>query len=253
MGLTSGSRVNDLLRGQTLPADERQARDLLTALGATDPETERGVHLYRAARAEQDQAKRDASQPGWWLQSGYADQVRDIAPSRLLGRQVELDELHAWCADGDEAYVRWEAGPWAGKSALMAWLVLHPPPRTWVISFFVTATRNTQADSTAYTDGLLDQLAAITSDQVPSSASPLQRDQLRRQMLEQATAKAVKAGRRLVLIVDGLDEDCGKDGSRVALPGLRGRPPSAGLARSPRAASARDARRRHWNAERILL
>jgi hypothetical protein len=76
-----------------------------------------------------------------------------------------------------------------------------------VISFFVTAARNTQADSTAYTNQLLGQLAAITSGQVPPSASPGQRDQLRRQMLEQAAARAVKAGLRLVLVVDGLDED----------------------------------------------
>ena len=106
--------------------------------------------------------------------------------------------------------MRWEAGPWAGKSALMSWLVLHPPPGTWVISFFVTARLAAQADSTAFTDGLLDQLVAVTGgEQVPPSASALQRDGLRRQLLEEAAARAVKVGRRLVLVVDGLDEDCG--------------------------------------------
>ena len=172
-------------------------------------EVERGVRLYKAARAERDQATRDAGQPGWWLRSGYVEQVRDIAPLQLLDRQGELDELAGWCAGGDEAYVWWQAGPRAGKSALMAWLVLHPPPGTWVISFFVTARLATQADSTAFTDGLLDQLAAITGDQVPPLTSATARDQLRRQLLEQAAARAAKAGRRLVLVVDGLDEDCG--------------------------------------------
>ena len=33
-----------------------------------------------------------------------------------------------WCSGGGEAYVWWQAEARAGKSALMAWLALHPPP-----------------------------------------------------------------------------------------------------------------------------
>ena len=87
-----------------------QARALLAALGATDPERGRGVRLYRAARAEQDQAKRDTGQPAWWLRSKYVEQVDDIAPLELLDRDAELAELADWCAGGDEAYVRWRQG-----------------------------------------------------------------------------------------------------------------------------------------------
>lgn len=209
MGLTSATRINDLLRGRALPADEEQAQALLKALGTIDRETVQGVRLYKAARAEHDQAARAAGPPGWWLRSGYVRLVGDIAPLQLLGRDDELDELASWCAGGDEAYVRWQAGPRAGKSALMSWLVLHPPPGTWVISFFVTARLAAQADSTAFTDGLLDQLAALTGEQVPPSAPAAVRDRLRRQLLEKATDQAVRTGRRLVLVVDGLDEDCG--------------------------------------------
>ena len=209
MGLASATRVGELLRGLALPADERQARDLLGALGAVGTETERGVRLYQAARYERVRAARDAGRPGWWLRSGYAAQISDIAPLELLGRQDELEELADWCASGDEAYAWWQAGPRAGKSALMAWLVLHPPPGTWVISFFVTARLASQADSAAFTDGLLDQLAAITGEPVPPLTLAAARDGLRRRLLEEAAARAVKDGRRLVLVVDGLDEDCG--------------------------------------------
>ncbi|MDQ4020706.1 MAG: serine protease, partial [Actinomycetota bacterium] len=58
--------------------------------------------------------------------TAYQMQVRDIAPDRLLDRNAELDELVGFCA-GDQSYTWWQAGPWAGKSALMAWFVLHPP------------------------------------------------------------------------------------------------------------------------------
>jgi hypothetical protein len=205
----AATRVGELLRGEGLPVDEEQARALLAALGATDGEIRKGVRLYRAARAELDQAVQAAGPPGWWLRSGYVRLVGDIAPLQLLGRDDELDELARWCASADEAYVRWQAGPQAGKSALMAWLVLHPPPGTWVVSFFVTARLAAQADSTAFTDSLLDQLAAVTGKQIPPDATAQMRDRLRRQLLEQAAECAVKAGRRLILVVDGLDEDCG--------------------------------------------
>ena len=90
MGLTSATRINDLLRGRALPADEEQARALLKALGAIDRETAQGVRLYKAARAEHDQAARAAGPPGWWLRSGYVRLVGDIAPLQLLGRDGEL-------------------------------------------------------------------------------------------------------------------------------------------------------------------
>lgn len=158
-------------------------------------------------------------------------QVGDIAPLQLLGRQGELEELAAWCADGDEAYAWWQAGPRAGKSALMAWLVLNPPPGTWVVSFFVTARLARQADSAAFTDSLLDQLAAVTGEQVPPVTSAAARDGLRRRLLEGAAARAVKEGRRLVLVVDGLDEDCGSlpDSGLASIAACLPKRPPAGL------------------------
>ena len=114
-----------------------------------------------------------------------------------------------------------EAGPGAGKSALMAWLVLNPPPRTCVISFFVTARPAGASNSAAFTDGLLDQLAAVTGEQVPlrprrryGTAAPT--------AAGKAAAQAVKAGRRLVLVVDGLDADSGP----CLAPGWRASPPA---------------------------
>ncbi|WP_330186355.1 hypothetical protein KZZ52_16475 [Dactylosporangium sp. AC04546] len=201
--LRQPSRVGAMLRGEALPADEPQARRLLEALGAVGAEVERGVRLYHQARAEERPA------PEWWWRSGYLEQVGDIAPARLVDRRAELDELAAWCSGGNEPYVWWQAGPRAGKSALMAWFVRHPPPRVWVVSFFVTARYAGQADSAAFTDGLLEQLAAITGEQVPPVTSAVARDGLRRQLLAEAAARAANTGHRLVLLVDGLDEDCG--------------------------------------------
>ncbi|MEU7960771.1 tetratricopeptide repeat protein, partial [Micromonospora humida] len=209
LNMTSRTRIGEMLRGLSRPADEAQARDLLTALGAVGGEVERGLGKYRAACAEHADQDRVVRHPDWWLRSGYVQQVGDIVPEQLLDRDAELAELAAWCTSGDEAYVWWQAGPRAGKSALMAWFVLHPPPRVWVVSFFVTARYTGQADSSAFTDELIDQLAAITGQQVPPVTSSRERDRVRRQLFDAAVERAVRTGRRLVLLVDGLDEDCG--------------------------------------------
>ena len=84
MGLTSATRVNDMLRGRALPADDAQAQALLCALGAVGSEIDKGARLYRAARVEQDQEKQAAGLPGWWQRSAYIEMVRDIAPAQLL-------------------------------------------------------------------------------------------------------------------------------------------------------------------------
>ena len=142
------------------------------------------------------------------VRTAYQAQVRDITPDHLLDRDVELDELVGFCA-GDQPYAWWQAGPWAGKSALMAWFVLHPPAGVDVVSFFVTARRAGQSDSDACTDALIEQLAALVGESPDGllTAGPRRGTMLR--LLEDAAGRAREAGRRLLLAIDGLDEDSG--------------------------------------------
>ncbi|MDG4827661.1 serine protease [Asanoa sp. WMMD1127] len=156
--------------------------------------------------------------PGATLtRAGYRELVRDIAPAGgTLDRGAELDELARFCA-GDEPYLWWRAGPWAGKSALLSAFVLDPPAGVEVVSFFITARLVTQSDSGAFTDALIEQLAAVAGEQVPPSLTPSGRDAHRRALLQAAAQRTRKAGRRLVLVVDGLDEDTGaRPGSGLA-------------------------------------
>jgi len=44
----AATRVGELLRGEGLPVDEKQARALLAALGATDRETGQGIRLVQS-------------------------------------------------------------------------------------------------------------------------------------------------------------------------------------------------------------
>lgn len=162
-----------------------------------------------------------AERPPWWTRSGYIEQVRDIAPGGglpggLKERDAELAELSVFCA-GDDPYLWWKAEPWAGKSALLATFVLNPPAGVEVVAFFITARLSAQSDSTAFTDALIDQLGALARESVPVSLTPAARDAHRRALLRAAVERVRGEGRRLVLVVDGLDEDCGgQTGSGLA-------------------------------------
>jgi hypothetical protein len=99
----------------------------------------------------------------------YLEQVRRIAPPWLLGRDRELAELARFCLGTDAApYVWWQAGPWAGKSALLSTLVLHPPSGVRIVSFFITARLAAQDTREAFTQVLLEQLAALLGQSLPA-------------------------------------------------------------------------------------
>ncbi|MFE1285869.1 hypothetical protein [Streptomyces sp. NPDC058751] len=139
----------------------------------------------------------------------YAHQVRQIAPAELLDRADELAELAAFCtADGDTAYGWWRAPAWSGKSALLATFVLHPPPGVQVISFFVTARHKGQDDRDAFSEHVLRQACALLCEELPP-ATDVTRDAAVLYALDRTAALCAARGERLVLVVDGLDEDRG--------------------------------------------
>jgi tetratricopeptide (TPR) repeat protein len=148
------------------------------------------------------------------IRSAYLRQVGRIAPPALVGREAELAELAAFCVEpGCAPYVWWQAGAWAGKSALLSTFVLHPPPqvaeRSRILSFFVTARLASQDTREAFTHVLLEQLAELTGQQLPAVLREATREAYLLDLLAQAAAECRNAGGRLVLVVDGLDEDRG--------------------------------------------
>ncbi|WP_198347582.1 caspase, EACC1-associated type [Nocardia terrae] len=149
----------------------------------------------------------------------YTAQVRDLTPADgLLDREPELAELAEFCW-GDEPYVWWQAGPWAGKTAIMTWFALHPPPNVRVVSFFVTSRLAAQDDHNAFTDAVVEQLSALLPDEAAAVARVnTNGDALRRHLLDIAAQRAANTGGRIVLLVDGLDEDRGHPSIASLLP-----------------------------------
>ncbi|MGW2721613.1 hypothetical protein [Streptomyces sp. NPDC001492] len=141
--------------------------------------------------------------------SGYRYQVELIAPDVLHGRDAELSELADFCtAPEGPALAWWQAPAWSGKSALLARFVLDPPAGVRPVSFFVTARFAGQSDHVAFVDVLLVQLAEIAGQPLPHSTAATRYGDLLR-LLHAAAEVSREQGERLILVVDGLDEDRG--------------------------------------------
>jgi hypothetical protein len=183
-------------------------------------ELRRRLELVEAAR-------RRPPAPAGPRRSAYWAQVRDIAPARLLDRESELAELCAFAA-GVEPCVWWQAPPWAGKTALLSTFALRPPPDVDVLCFFVTARLAGQSDSTAFTESMIAQLSSLLGESTPP-ADPAMREPHRRDLLVRAAERAQTAGRGLLLVLDGVDEDRGPAAGLASILSLLPRHPVPGL------------------------
>ncbi|MEV6495536.1 hypothetical protein AB0M20_44005 [Actinoplanes sp. NPDC051633] len=141
--------------------------------------------------------------------SAYQHQVRRIAPPLLEGRNAELAELERFCTDPGDGPYRWVRAPaWAGKTALMAWFALHPPSGVHVVSFFITARWASQSNRVAFTDVVIEQLAELAGEPMPDLTDST-RDVWFLELLARGAVVCADRGLRLVLVIDGLDEDSG--------------------------------------------
>jgi hypothetical protein len=143
----------------------------------------------------------------------YRDRLREFGETlhwrmpQLLGRQGELAEIAAF-ATGEDGY-RWlVGGAYAGKSALLYEAVtVGLPDEVDVVCYFLSR-RASDASSERFLAAVVPQLAYLCGIDPPAAT----RDELLR-LWRKAVEQAVRNGRRLLLAVDGLDEDLLPPGS----------------------------------------
>lgn len=144
---------------------------------------------------------------------GYWADIGNLAPAELLDRDNDLAELatFATCnATGDDAWWGYEAKPLAGKTAILTWFALHPPRGVTPI---IHAIRSTRADTTTRIGALTAlyaQLARVAGRDVVPQPTGTRVDVYRTEaLIEEAVAccQALTPPTRLVIIIDGIDED----------------------------------------------
>ncbi|PSL53892.1 hypothetical protein B0I31_108339 [Saccharothrix carnea] len=145
----------------------------------------------------------------------YLAQVERIAPADLIDRDAELAELADFCTSPatEGRYTWWRADAWAGKSALLSWFVLHPPPNVNLVSFFITARLAGQSDRHAFVENLLDQLLALLKEPLPAQLTESTREAHLLGLLAEVAQRCRNRGEHFALVLDGLDEDHGVDGT----------------------------------------
>lgn len=223
----SGSAVwaDDRIVGVVTEHHEAEGLGRLTAARldyVTDPGVRRALGLPDDPLQLPDVATRSD------LGTSYHHQVHDIAPVVLHGRDSDLERLAA-VATGEQPYSWWEAPPWAGKTALTSWFVLNPPPDVDVVSFFVAAGLAGQSDSDAFLEAVAEQLTALARRPPgPPATTAVRRDRWLG-LLQAAGARSSEAGRTLLLVLDGLDEDSGAAAHKPSIASLLPRRPPDGV------------------------
>ncbi|MEU8433810.1 hypothetical protein AB0F18_12950 [Streptomyces sp. NPDC029216] len=163
------------------------------------------------------------------LVRGPSQALRDVLPFELVGREGELAELVAFATAPDDApaYLQWQAGPWAGKTALLSWFAARCLPPGVDALHYVIAGRLGTDRRDGFVRALREQLvAAADGKRLP----PVDTKRPNLYPLYEVAARAsAERQRRLLLIVDGLDEDAdvGLDGQGIA--GLLPKDPPYGM------------------------
>jgi hypothetical protein len=149
--------------------------------------------------------------------------AREFHPAVLIGRDDECRELAGWFLDPSEGYRVVVGGPWAGKTAVMSELALVPHADVDVVSFFVRAVgrRNTGA---LFLDVVNGQLRRLLGQRDVPGEDLARRRSAFEELWAGAMSRALRVGRGLVLLVDGLDEQDPDDELPISalLPGWLG-------------------------------
>ena len=128
-----------------------------------------------------------------------------LAPRVLIDRSSELATLEE-LAGSDARWLWIQGDAFAGKTALLAWFALHPPERIDVAACFL---RRTIGSNTAdYALDLLNRQLALLANRPSYRPPPFLSEQANDfiDLLDEAARACAERGRRLLVLIDGLDE-----------------------------------------------
>ncbi|MFJ6463320.1 hypothetical protein ACIQM0_20185 [Streptomyces sp. NPDC091387] len=163
------------------------------------------------------------------LLSGPSHALLDVLPGDLEDREEEVAELQAFVTapDGAPSYLWWQAGPWAGKTALVAWFATQALPTGVDVAHYVIAGRLGTNRRDGFVQTIGTQLAAAAGNR-RRPALDLKKPNLE-PLYKAAARECVGRHRRLVMIIDGLDEDADVNLDEPGIAGLLPKVPPCGM------------------------
>ncbi|MFC4516323.1 hypothetical protein [Streptomyces ehimensis] len=234
LGLAPATQGN-WLKGQTAPSAKRTdlfwsvVRMLQQAAGRpihSDTEWE----LALCAAQEEGTGRRDRQivvvrerDPRYRFLRPHKPAI-EAAVEDIRGREDERRAMNAFVWDSSStapSYLCWHADAPVGKTVLLADYVQRPPHNTDILNFFISAAHGTDTRA-EFEKQMADQIGAfLRSPQQRPPSGVLQWKRL----FATAAEESVRHGRKLLLVVDGLDDDTAWSGlgAAVEAPATRGR------------------------------
>jgi len=127
-------------------------------------------------------------------------------PPELISRETELQSLSDFCKN-ESGYLMINGKAFSGKTALLSWFFTNPPSDIVTIGFFVRKDIDSFSDKDSFEKSLTAQLemyigqTCITDQSGNTYTKPIY------ELLREAAIVAKSNDKRLVLIIDSLDED----------------------------------------------
>ncbi|MEU1898883.1 hypothetical protein ABZ512_10915 [Nocardiopsis dassonvillei] len=142
----------------------------------------------------------------------------------LKGRQTELDQLYE-LVRSRVGYLALVAPPWSGKTALLAtFAATRVPPKTDIIAYFIDSDR-TSNTAQSFLATMSRELSAHMGKKRASAKNTAELLGL----YEAAAMSSARNGRKLLLLIDGLDEDAEASPANQSIASLLPPKPYPGL------------------------
>ncbi|QQM66644.1 hypothetical protein [Actinomyces weissii] len=142
------------------------------------------------------------------------DRLQRLAPRKLIGREKELSDLKEFVLGDEGSWLAYQAPAASGKTGLLATFALNPPENVWVVSHFVRRNEGLH-DRDEFVLSVLGQLAEMVQRYYVRHPQGAEQNNVFQEALKEAwkLCEASDPKIRLVLVVDGLDEDAFFEGS----------------------------------------
>ncbi|MFB7513055.1 hypothetical protein [Streptomyces sp. NPDC056144] len=186
---------------------------------------------YNAARRQGRRGAHGGSGARPVLLGGLSPALLAVVQPQFAGREEELARLAAFATapEGAPSYLYCQAEPWAGKSALLAQFATAGLPDGVDVAHYIISRRLGTDRRNGFVLAVADQLIAASGgrgrldDGWENQSTPLHA------LYEAAASACVERGRRLLLIVDGLDEDADVGINQVGIAGVLPKVPPPGM------------------------
>lgn len=177
--------------------------------------------------AEVERLTRRREEGQWWAvdlrgaslaSAGYRRALAGYVPADADPRTNEIARLRTFVTGDHGQWWAWRGEAWSGKTTLMALALQALEHECDVVPFFINGRQVSARRVTDFTERTIPRLIEICGEGIVAATPGFHSFDVFGGYLITAAKASAAAGRRLLLLVDGLDEDAGEESILSAIP-----------------------------------